>query len=75
MIEDGEEIPAVVQAMAKHAKNNGANSNADIFKLRQMHERLAASKENFENGSSRGKGSFSRSWKKYVRIKIVSLLV
>jgi len=60
--DDDDAIPSVVMAMANRAKGKGGNSNADIAKLQQMHDRVATSRENFENGTNRGSkgGGFSR---------------
>lgn len=60
--DDDDAIPSVVLAMARSAKGKTGNSNADIAKLQQMHDRVAQSRANFESGENRsGKGGFSRS--------------
>jgi len=60
--DDDDAIPSVVLAMASRAKGKGGNSNADIAKLQQMHDRVAQSRANFESGENRGGkgGGFSR---------------
>lgn len=60
--DDDDAIPSVVLAMARGAKGKAGNSNADIAKLQNMHDRVAQSRANFENGENRGGkgGGFSR---------------
>ena len=56
---DDDDIPIAIQEMAMKAKGGTASNNADIFKLKQMQERVANSRKNFEHGTA-GKGGFSR---------------
>ena len=60
--DDDDAIPSVVLAMASRAKGKTTNSNADIAKLQEMHNRVAQSRANFESGENRGGkgGGFSR---------------
>lgn len=56
-----DEIPSVVLNMANRAKSGSTGSNPkDMFKLQQLQNRVSQSRQNFESGSNRGKGSFSR---------------
>lgn len=56
-----DDIPPVVLNMANRAKGSKHTNNpADLFKLQQMHNRVEESRRNFESGSTRGKGGFSR---------------
>jgi hypothetical protein len=55
-----EEIPSVVLNMANRAKGKHGSNPADLFKLQQLQNRLQESRRNFESGTNRGKGSFSR---------------
>lgn len=54
-------ILAANVALAKSKGGNAGTNPADLLKLQQMHERVKNSHENFESGSNRGKGGFSRS--------------
>lgn len=55
---DDEEIPSVVTAISNMAKGNNIDSGArDLLRLQQMQNKA---RRNFEEGSSRGKGGFSR---------------
>lgn len=57
-----DDIPSVVLNMANKAKGKNNNINgADLAKLQQLQSRVSQSKQNFESGLNRGKGSFSRS--------------
>lgn len=56
---DDDEIPAVVLNMAQSSKKGSANSK-DLLKLQEMQQRAQLSRQNFESGASRGKGSFGR---------------
>jgi len=57
-----DDIPSVVLNMANKAKGKNNNTNsADLIKLQQLQSRVSQSKQNFESGLNRGKGSFSRS--------------
>lgn len=55
-----DEIPAAVLAMAA-SKGSGPANHKDLMLLQRMQDNQRASRENFENGGSRGKGGFSRS--------------
>lgn len=63
--DDDDDIPAVVMAMANKAqgKSNSSANAADLMKLQQMQDRVAASRRAFESGENRGGkgGGFSRS--------------
>ena len=56
-----DDIPPVVLNMVSRAKSKSGSNPADLVKLQQLHSRVNQSKQNFESGSNRGKGSFSRS--------------
>lgn len=53
--DDNDEIPNSIMAMASKAQGN--NSQADLLKLKELQDRVANSRKNFQTG---GKGSFSR---------------
>lgn len=58
-----DDIPQFVLNMANGSKGGGKSNAADLLKLQQQHDRLKASRENFESGGNRGGkgGGFSRS--------------
>lgn len=53
---DGDEIPSVVLAMASKAQGGGKNSQADLIKLQQLQGKVSGSRQKFLSGS----GGFSR---------------
>jgi hypothetical protein len=56
-----DDIPEIVKIMANNKRNSTTpQDNLDLLKLHRMHERIKQSKENFESGSSRAAGGFSR---------------
>lgn len=56
-----DDIPPAVLNMANRSRNSKSGNNpADVYKLQQLQNRLSKSKQNFESGSARGRGGFSR---------------
>lgn len=59
--ENDDEIPAIVEAMARKAGSGGnAKGMADLLKLQQQQEKKRAAREAMESGDTRGSGGFSR---------------
>lgn len=59
--DNDDEIPSIVEAMARQA--GGGNNNkgmADLLKLQQQQEKMRVAREAVESGDTRGRGGFSR---------------